>query len=390
MLWLEGLRLRWQSLFGRDPAAQELNREIQFHLEQQISANLALDMSPTEARAAAMRVFGNSTVVKEETRETWGWTWLEQLVQDLQFAGRQLRKTPGFTATAVLTRALGIGANTAIFTLVDAVMMRNLPATDPKTLVRIGDNSDCCVNRGDVDSGDYALFSTEIYERLKKYAPEFEELAAMQAGFAWRPVVARRDGSRENARSVMGEFVSGNYFQTFGLQPTAGRLFSDSDDAKGAPMVAVMSHAAWESNYSGSASVVGSTLLINTKAVTVVGIAPEGFSGDRLSAMPPELYLPIETMSVISSASYIHDPNVSWLYLIGRVKPATQLRPLQEKLGVMVKEWLKETAIFSNEPDKNLPEKTHVVLTHEPDRGRIGHRDSSGVPMRSICKQPAF
>jgi macrolide transport system ATP-binding/permease protein len=117
----------------------------------------------------------------------------------------------------VLTLALGIGANAAIFTLVNAVLLQNLPVTDPKTLLRIGDHNDCCVGSGTSESGDYSLFSTDTYRQLKKNALEFEDLAAMQAGFTFRPIVARRDGSSE-ARSVMGEFVSGNYFRTFGLR----------------------------------------------------------------------------------------------------------------------------------------------------------------------------
>src|SRR5205807_5639161 len=135
---------------------------------------------------------------------------------------------------------------------------------------------------------------TEMYERLKKYAPEFEDVAPIRAGFPYRPVVARLDVTQEAAGSVMGEFVSGNYFQTFGLRPAAGRLFSDSDDVKGAAMVAVMSYTAWKRDYAGDTSVIRSTFWINTKAVTLVGIAPEGFFGDRLSTSPPDFYLPIE------------------------------------------------------------------------------------------------
>ena len=110
------------------------------------------------------------------------------------------------------------------------------------------------------------------------------KLAAMQAGFAFRPVVVRRGATQESARSVMGEFVSGNYFRTFGLQPRAGRLLADADDVQGAPTVAVMSYETWKNNYSGDSSVVGSTFFVNTQPVTIAGIAPEGFYGDRLSS----------------------------------------------------------------------------------------------------------
>jgi len=350
----------WWQLKNRD---MDLDRELRSDLELEEEEQREKGVPLGEATYAAHRAFGNEGLIKEQTREAWGWTWLKQLLQDARYALRQLRRTPGFTATAVLTLALGIGANAAIFTLVDAFMMRNLPVTDPKTLVRLGDTSDCCVNGGAVENGDYSLFSTEIYERLKKYVPEFEQLAAMQAGFAYRPVVARRDQTQENARSVMGEFVSGNYFETFGLKPAAGRLLTGSDDVKGAPMVAVMSYAAWQRDYAADQGVLGSTFWINTKAVSLVGIAPEGFFGDRLTTTPPDFYFPIETHTVISNAPYVHNPDTQWLYMIGRVKPGTQLVPLQEKISGLARNWMKETNTFASEPDKTLPDKTHVVLT---------------------------
>jgi macrolide transport system ATP-binding/permease protein len=285
------------------------------------------------------------------------------LLQDVHYALRQLRRTPGFTITVLLTLALGIGANAAIFTLVNAVLLKNLPVADPNTLVRLGDNNDCCVGGGINDDGDYALFPTEVYEQIKKNAPEFEELAAMQAGFGYRPVIARRDGSDTQARSVMGEFVSGNYFRTFGLRPQAGRLLTDSDDKQAAPMTAVMSYETWQNNYAGEASVVGSTFWVNTKAVTVVGIAPKGFYGDRLLSTPPEFYLPIETMPVLANVTYVHDPSQNWLYMIGRLKPGVAQAPLQDKLNALLRQMLAKSRNFSSERGQLLLAKSHLTLT---------------------------
>src|ERR1700731_2177099 len=161
------------------------------------------------------------------------------LAQDVVYAFRQLRKAPGFTVTLLLTLARGIGANSAIFTLVNAILLHNLPVVDPNTLVRIGDKDDCCVNGGWNDNGDYSLFSTDTYYMFKKSLPEFEELAAMESGYAWRPITFRRAGTQTVAKSVMATFVSGNYFRVFGLPPATGRFFRDTDAQKGAPVTAV-------------------------------------------------------------------------------------------------------------------------------------------------------
>lgn len=284
------------------------------------------------------------------------------LMQDMRYALRQLRRTPGFTITVLLTLALGIGANAAIFTLVDSVLLRSLPVADPKMLVRLGDGNNCCVNAGTSDSGDYSLFPTESYEQLKKNVPEFEELAAMQAGFSFRPVTVRRDGASTQARSLMGEFVSGNYFRTFGLEPRAGRLLTDTDDLKGAPMTAVMSYQIWQRDYAGEASVIGSTFWVNTKAVTVVGIAPEGFYGDRMSSTPPDFYLPIESMPLLANEPYVHDARVQWLYLVGRMKPGVPMKPLQEKVSTVLRQALAPNKDYSSEQGKALLAKVHVVL----------------------------
>ncbi len=299
-----------------------------------------------------------------------------RLMQDIQYALRQLRKTPGFTITAVLTLALGIGANAAIFTLVNAVLLKNLPVVDPKALVKIGDEDQCCVGSGAHDNGDYAFFSTNTYQQFKKNNPEFEELAAMEAGYEYRPLTMRRDGSQGAAGSVEAEFVSGNYFRMFGLNPGAGRLMTDSDDVEGAPLTAVMSYETWKDEYNSDPSVIGSTFWVNTKPATVVGIAPQGFYGDRLTSAPPQFYLPMSSESGIKNSSYEHDPNMSWLWLIGRMKPGVARAPLQEKLSAQLRQIFAATSKdFSTEHDKPLLAKAHVVLTDGGGAGHLGYGD---------------
>ncbi len=288
---------------------------------------------------------------------------MRSLLQDLAFALRQLRRTPGFTATVILTLALGIGANAAIFTLVNAVLLRKLPVVDPKALVRVGDRDTCCVNSGMSDSGDYSLFSTESYLLFRKSTPEFEELAAMESGYEYRPVTVRREDARSVAKSSLGEFVSGNYFRVFGLQPAAGRFFTDADDTKGAAFTAVMSYDTWMHEFDGNASVVGSTFRINTQPVTIIGIAPKGYFGDRISSNPPKYYLPLESMAVILNVPYLHDPEVEWAYVVGRLKPGVSTATVQSKLSTILRQQFSTFDKFNTERGKPLLARTHVVLT---------------------------
>jgi macrolide transport system ATP-binding/permease protein len=285
------------------------------------------------------------------------------LLQDLGYAFRQLRKTPGFTITVLLTLALGIGANSAIFTLVNAILLHNLPVVDPNSLVRIGDKDDCCVNSGWNDKGDYSLFSTDIYYMFKKSLPEFEELAAMESGYAWRPITVRRAGPQTVAKSVAGTFVSGNYFRVFSLSPAAGRLFVDADDQKGAPITAVMSYDAWQQDYAGDPSVVGSAFYINTKPAIIIGVTPKGFYGDRIDTNPPKYFLPMNSMDSVIGAPYFTDPDTEWAYIIGRIKPGTSVTTLQAKASVLLKQQFAPLKTFTDQRAQKVLPLTHVVLT---------------------------
>ena len=285
------------------------------------------------------------------------------LLQDLAYASRQLRKTPGFTLTILLTLALGIGANSAIFTLVNAILLHNLPVADPKTLVRIGDTDACCVNGGWNDNGDYSLFSTSSYLMFKKNLPEFEELAAMESGYAWRPVTGRSAGPSTVAKSATGTSVSGNYFLVFLLSPPACRLCLDSDDQKGAPVTAVMSYDAWQQDYAGDPGVIGSSFYINTKPATIIGVAPKGFYGDRIDTNPPKYFLPMNAMDEVIGAPYFNDPDSQWAYIIGRIRPGTSLSILQAKASTLLKQEFAPLKTFSDQRAKEALPRTHVVLT---------------------------
>ena len=281
-------------------------------------------------------------------------------MRDLRLAFRQLRRTPAFAITVVLTLALGIGANTAIFTLVHAVLLRSLPVANPASLYRIGDTDNCCVNGGFVsDNGDFDIFSYELFQHLKQAAPEFEELAGFQSGHS---TFSTRRGS-ELAKPERGEYVTGNYFSTFGIGPFLGRMIVPSDDNAGAAPVAVLSYQAWQADYAGDPSVVGSTFYIQARPVTVVGIAPPGFFGDRVDSDPPAMWMPVSTETVIDADNAIlNHADANWLYAIGRLKPAVNLASLQAKLSASLRQWLATQPNYVKNGNDTLIPKQHVVL----------------------------
>jgi hypothetical protein len=230
---LSDLYFRLRSLLRRGTVESELDEELRFHLGQQVEKHVRAGITRDEALRRTRLEFGALGRVKEDCRESRGISFLATTAQDIRYALRRLRNSPAFTVTVLLTLALGIGANAAIFTLLNAVLLKNLEVVDPATLYRLGDNNACCITGGiQSNDGDYTYFSTDTYEQLKKNTQEFAELAAMQAGFGFQPIVARRGGTQTAAHSAVGEFVSGNYFRTFGLQPAAGRLLADEEGVR--------------------------------------------------------------------------------------------------------------------------------------------------------------
>jgi predicted permease len=284
------------------------------------------------------------------------------MINDLRLAFRQLQKTPAFAITVVLTLALGIGANTAIFTLVQAVLLQSLPVANPTSLYRIGDTDNCCVNGGyQNDNGDFDLFSYELFLHLKQSAPEFEELAAFQSGYAYNMLTVRRNS--ETARTARGEYVTSNYFSTFGIRPFLGRMLLPSDDDAGAAPVAVLSYQTWQNDYAGDPSVVGSTFYVRSHPLTIVGVAPPGFFGDRVDSNPPELWMPFSVERVIDGPNPIVDlADANWLYAIGRLKPGVNVAGLQAKLSASLRQWLATQPTYVQNGRDSLLPKQHVVL----------------------------
>jgi predicted permease len=259
------------------------------------------------------------------------------LLREFHYAMRQFRLSPVFTATAVLTLALGIGGTTAIFTLIHAVMLRSLPVADPASLYRIGEGDDCCVEGGTQDT--WGMFSYPLFERLKQETPEFEQVAGFQAGQS--RVSVRREGAETAARPLRSEYVTGNYFSTLGIGAFGGRVISPADDNPGSAPVAVLSYHSWQTNYGGEKSAVGSTFLIEGHPFTVVGVAPPGFFGETLKSDPPDVWLPLQQEPLIrGDRTLLHQPVSAWLRVIGRLRPGASTAGMSARLTAVLHQWL--------------------------------------------------
>jgi len=248
-------------------------------------------------------------------------------------------------------------------------MLKSLPVTKPEELWRIGDKLRCCnwggytQGGGPNDQGDFSLFSWEAYKTFRAHTPEFSDLAALQAGNAQLGV--RREGSQAPVDTRNGEYVSGNFFRTFGVQPWIGRLMSDEDDREGAPPVAVMSYHIWQQKYGSDPSVVGANYQINGHPFTVIGVTPPGFYGAKLSGWGmPDFWLPLTTEPLIDGATArLKRPDGSFLDLIGRVRPGVDPKSLEAKLKVELHDWLASHVPDMQPGEKQLWQQQTLHLT---------------------------
>ena len=259
------------------------------------------------------------------------------VIVDLRYSLRHIRLAPLFTVTVVLTLGLGIGATTAIFSLIYTVMLKSLPVPDPGSLYRIGTGKTCCYSN-DLQ-GEWGIFSYDFYQRLRRSTPQFEQVAAFQG----EPHIlsVRYGGHVGQAQALLGEYVSGNYFQTLGVQAFAGRLFTFADDERNSVPVAVMGYRTWQDHFGGDLSVVNANFTFEGFNFKVVGITPPSFYGETMSNIPPALWIPLQTEYLTDAeASYNLVHSSAWLRVIGRLRPGAELGGASSELTSLLRHWL--------------------------------------------------
>ena len=264
------------------------------------------------------------------------------LISSVRNALRQFWFARGFTTAAVLTLALGIGGATAIFTLIDAVMFRPLPVSDPARLYRVGDGDDTIAEGR---HGRWGFFSYPLYERLKAGAPEFEDITAFDWG--GNPLSVRRQGASDGARPLLAQYVSGTYFSTLGVRAFGGRVFAPDDDRPAAPPVAVLSHHTWQGVYGGDPSVVGSTFVVQGHPFTVIGIAASDYLGESVRAYAPDIWIPLQQEPTIAGAgSLLRQSTPSWLAVIGRVRKGASIDGMGSRLTGILRQWIQHDSAY--------------------------------------------
>jgi predicted permease len=312
---------------------QQLDQDIQEHIERETQDNLERGMSPDDARCAALRKFGNVARVKEDTREVWSFIWLEELLQDIRYGLRMLRNSPGFAAVVLLTLALGVGANTAIFSLIDAVMLRSLPVRKPSQLVLLKWSARNAPRiRGYMSSGDcpsdlrFGEVGAAIPSGCSFSEPMFREIAnagqfSGVAAFANSGFLALTGNGP--ASMISGELVSGEFFHTLGVKAAAGRTFAAYDDSPEAVPVAVLNYGYWQSSFGGSHDAIGRTIELNGVPFAIVGVAEQRFTGITPGS-DYDVWLPLAAGPRITNPMMWNNrqDNVSfwWLTVLGRLK----------------------------------------------------------------------
>jgi predicted permease len=369
MTWQNRLASRLHTLLHKRRMEDELDEELRSHLEMQVEENIAAGMSPEQARDAARRLFGGVDQVKEEYRDRWSFPRLETWIQDFRYGIRMLGRSPGFAAAVVLSLALGIGANTAIFTLIDAAMWRLLPVKDPEGLLVVGRQIG-----GDVQSG----FTYEEYRLLRDGSD-----AAEVAGYTATTFNARIEGNAEPA--VEGQLVSGGYFGLLGVNPILGRAIGVEDDqTPNGHRVAMLSYGYWERRFGRDAGIVGSTIHLLDTPFTVIGVTPPEFFGVEIGAAP-DIFVPLMMQPTVmpSFENLLENPIImrGWVKTVARVKAGNRRERAAAALNTVFQR-------FEDERRRTMPPK---FRQSNPERTVLALIPATAVSeLRRQFSQPLF
>ena len=304
---------RFTNLLRSNRVSEDIDREMSFHINELADDLILRGMEPAAARREARRRFGNPSVQKERTRDADVMTWLESIAADVRYAVRALRASPVFAIVTVASLGLGIGANTAIFSLINAVVLRTLPVHAPDELLQ--------VTMGGDETGDNAVFTNPIWEQIRDGQDVFS------GAFAYGDHGYNLNNGGE-VRRATANWVSGEFFSTLGVRPAIGRLVTRTDDVPGCPPIAVLGHGFWQSEYGGSSDIVGRSISLDRKPHVIVGVAQEGFFGVKVGESA-QIYTPLCLRSNLQARS-------NWfLYIIGRRKPDVTDAQISARLATM-------------------------------------------------------
>lgn len=314
-------RRRLTMLLHRGRFRRELDEEIRFHLELRRQQQAASGMAEDEARTAALRRFGNTTRIQERSHMAWGWSWLETFLQDAGYGLRSMLRTPAITAVALTSLALGIGANTAIFSFLDAIMLRSLPVRDPQQLVKLGVSDLSGITDAFADTN---LYSYPFYRQFQRKNAVFSSTAAV---YSMMNDVHGFLDDRQEPQLIHVQTVSGTYFQTLGVSAQIGRMLDDADDSsKGDHPVVVISHSFWKRMFGTDPSVLSHKLKLGDVVYDIVGVAPPEFFGTKVG-QAPDAWAPLSMAGVIPPGWGGYDKNFTEpLYILGRLKPGVTMK----------------------------------------------------------------
>jgi predicted permease len=365
----------WRRYLERARRNDDLAREIAHYVAQETDDNIARGMSATDARLAALRKFGNPAGVRETVYEMNTINWFDALTHDLRYAVRQLRLRPGFAAAAIVSLALGIGANTAIFTLVDQILLRLLPVEDPQALVQIRAEG---IRPGGNWGDGQRTFPYPTYLALRDRNTVFTGLTGERVELA--SLVFDERGAQ-----VSVGMVAGNYFEVVGVRPHLGRLLTPGDDRDlNAHPVAVLQHDFWQAQYQGRSDIVGAAIHLNGRPFTVVGIAAPGFEGTDVGS-PTKVFVPIAMQPTIAPTNPpLSEERAAWFYLFGRLKPGLTIGQAEAAMKVLYRQRQEEEvqqAYFAKFPENREGYLRHTFTLERADRGASGLRSRFEQPL---------